>query len=185
MRRADARAAAAPGERAPPLPPPAAPPLDEDEAEAAVAELRAHRDLWHWDEQDAYEHFYVDARGGRSTKRMKGEASDCVAVWVRGHASGWCVTWSCNRMRSFSYRAHGGEAVCHMLAREWCAKQNYYYPKWLEASSQPDFDFDAVEWFTLSDAFYDALEDIDPLSATFQRLAELAEWVPKRSGRAA
>lgn len=153
-------------------------PLGEDEAAQAVVELQAHRDMWQWDEQEEVLHFYVQARGDASTKARCGKATDCVATFARSHVKPWCRAYSCNVMRSFAFSTHISEHICHVLAREWCAKQNYYYQAWLDAGQLDNFDFSAIEPFRLSDAFMDVLGGVPATSQTLPRFLELSEWLP-------
>ena len=144
----------------------------------AMDELRAHRREWGDDEVDQLDHFYVDSRGGGGTKRATGVASDCVACFARSHVRGWCKRFGCQIMHSFSFLAHAGPEACYLLAREWCGKQNLFYQRWLDEGSDPNFDFGAVEWYDLSDEFYEALDLLDPTLPTFQRFTEVAAWIP-------
>ena len=82
-------------------------------------------------------------------------------------------------MHSFAKSSHISEEICHVLAREWCAKLNYYYQAWLDAGAQPDFDFETVEAYHLSEFFFDALEGVPADSPTFTRFLEVAEWTPR------
>lgn len=159
-------------------------PLAEDAVADAVAELRAHRDQWQWDEQEEVHHFYVQARGGASTKARCGKAADCVATFARSHVRPWCRSYGCNVIRSFAFSTHISEHICHVLAREWCAKQNYYYQAWLDAGQLDNFDFSSVDAFPLSDAFFAAFGDVPATSATFSRFLEGSTWVPTARGEA-
>lgn len=153
-------------------------PLGEDAAAEAVAELQAHRNMWQWEAQDEVHHFYVQARGGASTKARFGTATDCVAVFARAHVKSWCRMYSCDVMRSFALSKHISEHICHVLAREWCAKQNHYYQAWLDAGQLGNFDFASVAKFRFPDSFYAALEEVPATSPTFARFQELSQWEP-------
>ena len=156
---------------------PLVPILDEDAAAEAVIELRAIRDKWHWAEAELYANFHVVNRGGGSTKAKTGSASDCVACQAREWAIPWCQWIGCNEMRSFKYTAHG-ENVCMVLAREWCRKQSHFYQHWVDHGCLEEFDFDSIPDYTLSEEFYDTLENVSANSKTFKRMQDLARWRP-------
>ena len=156
---------------------PLIPVLDEDAAASAVEELQALRDKWAWSEGELYEHFHVLPRGGKSTKAVCGSASDCVAMLARAWAIPWCKWCGANEMHSFKYSTHGEEAS-HLLAREWCRKQNWYYSIWHDMGEPDPFDFSSIPAYHLSDEFYDMLETIPASSKTFKRFEDLAAWRP-------
>lgn len=159
-------------------------PLGDDAAVAALQELEEYREMWRWDEQVKYAHFYVFDRGGPSTKAKKDVSSDCVATLARSHVHAWCDKFKCQKMHSFMFSKHS-ESFCHALAREWCRKQSYYYEAWLRDGGAdggaPDFP-SGVAPFAHSDEYYDALEDVPCPSPTFARFIEVNEWLPRAAG---
>ena len=151
--------------------------LDEEEALDAVAELREFRDAWKWDSAGAWANFYIFDRGGRRTKRIKGVASDCVAVLARRHAGPWCRDYRGQKMRSFSFEEHTVR-FAHVLAQEWVMKSEHYYKAWQDAGAPTAYDFHGVPPYQHSDAFQEALEEVPAGSTTFHRFHELVDWQP-------
>ena len=129
-------------------------PLNEEDGILAVKELREHREKWAWKDADAYAHFYVLDRGGKSTTAAKHVASDVVACYARSHCIKWCHAYGAGEMHSFAFKHHSSEDACHVLAREWCKKQNHYFQAWLAAFSPDRFDFSTILPYIHSDEFY-------------------------------
>ena len=161
---------------APHIPPPA---LNEEDAAAAVAELIEFRDKWAWHKQDEFYHFYVFDRGGGSTKAAKGVASDCVACLARSWSYAWAKKHAGQGMHSFAFSTYDSVWACHVLAREWCMKQEHFYLEWLAAGRPSAMDYGACVPYAHSEDFYELVGSIDPMYATFVRLQEVFEWMPR------
>ena len=148
--------------------PAAAEGLPEDLAAEAVERLQEFREQWRWGHEELYAHYYVLDRGGL----------DCVACYPRKRARPWSIAHGAGAMHSFAFATHGLE-LSHLLAREWCAKQNFYYQMHIDRQDDDGFDFEAAPPYQLSEEFWAALRDVPADSPTFVRFKELAEWFPR------
>ena len=81
-------------------------------------------------------------------------------------------------MRSFKYITHT-EGLCHLVAREWCMKQNYYADAWILAGQPESWDFDGVPPYAPTDAFYEAMAALQVGTPTMKRCQELLNWEPR------
>jgi hypothetical protein len=90
--------------------------VDVGKVMAGLAEIRAHWD-WHGEEGD--DHFYVWQRGGGSTAKKKGVATDCASANARAASVDWCNRFTCPKMKSFAFSEHTLDGANEM-AREWC-----------------------------------------------------------------
>ncbi len=151
--------------------------LDQDALDKAYADLMAKRRDMELSEPVGAANFLVKVRGGpwmRERPELQG---------VRGEARSkpveqWCREFFLPASATFAFTAHGGNAS--ILAREWCARMEYFYGLWRQhAPHKVRFTEEDVRGYEPRQDFVSAMAALPPEHASAQRGKLLATLAPK------
>ena len=124
-------------------------PLDEETLRDAHAHVENLREKWrdaHADEEDAIQHFRVEHRGGRWTRRHRNVPCDVVrGIFCTQAGRRFCDMWKLKSQFNMSVGCYGGVRNCEHLAHAWCVRMSFFYSLWPRAGSSADLSFSAED----------------------------------------
>ena len=147
--------------------------------EEVDAELEGMRAEWMREDDEEYDPFHLQLRGGYWTATHLGAASNCAGCFARNFAKVFCARFQWPKQRTFAYNKYTQEGSV-ILAREWMRRSNFFFNAWCESVGEETFsepsslevpeNFEFIEWACAQDEH----------SETWTQIQELRRAVPRK-----
>ena len=124
-------------------------------------------------------HFFIHVLGGEWTKKHKDKEADAVGGYSRAGVKAFCDYYHLPKQMTCYFSVYGYDPS-HALAKEWCARMEYYYGVYLDAEGD-DFMFcqEEVDEYVPEKEWFDFMTSLDIEHPAFSKGMEIMRMKPR------